>query len=227
MSKVKKETKKNDVEKIEPDLSGLEQSFTDKNGNTILLKDLLTKEDWWEMKGRKGSKVILTHDGVKKIADTAGILTNPKYDILTQPNFQNNYQYLIQVTICDASGRCTTELGESNRSNLSSRGRGNPANMAQKRAYDRAVFRHVGITGLLGEDELEDAETPKDMEKLSEDEQQQIVPFVNDLLLAKNKADLTKFQTKMKSAKSGLNDNQLDYLRKLFKKKLAEQAKSF
>lgn len=224
---MKKEKTKQVDKEVLPDLSGLEQSFQDKDGNTIILKNLLTKEDWWEMKGRKGNKVILTHDGVKHIADAAGILTNPKYEILTQPNYQNNYQYLIQVTICDTAGRCTTELGESNRSNLSSRGRGNPANMAQKRAYDRAVFRHVGITGLLGEDELEDVEPPKEMEKLSEDEQQSMVPFVNDLLLAKGKPDLTKFQSRMKKEKKALNDNQLEYLRKLFKKKLAELSKSF
>lgn len=222
-----KSTKKTENKEVLPDLSGLEQSFGDNNGDTVILKDFLTKEDWWEMKGRKGSKVILTHDAVKKIADKAGILTNPKYEILTQPNYQNNYQYLIQVTICNHLGVCTTELGESNRSNLSSRGRGNPANMAQKRAYDRAVFRHVGITGLLGEDELEDVEQPKDMEKLSEESQQAIVPHVNDLLLAKNKADLIKFQTKMKNAKKTLEPDQLEYLRKLFKKKLAEISKSF
>lgn len=220
-------TTKNKEPGVLPDLSGLEQSFINGKDERVVLKDLLTKEDWWEMKGRKGSKVILTHDGVKRIADEAGLQTNPKYEILTQPNYQNNYQYLIQVTICDAKGRCTTELGESNRSNLSARGRGNPANMAQKRAYDRAVFRHVGITGLLGEDELEDVEPPKEMEKLSEEEQQAIVTYVNDLLLAKNKADLTKFQVRMKKAKSTLSDNQLDYLRKLFKKKLAETSKSF
>jgi len=210
-----------------PDLSGLEQSFTNSKGKNIELKDFLTKEDWWEMKGRKGSKVILTHDAVKKIADAAGILTNPKYDILTQPNYQNNYQYLIQVIICDGKGVCTTELGESNRSNLSARGRGNPANMAQKRAYDRAVFRHVGITGLLGEDELEETEPPKDMERLSEEEQQAIVSYVNDLLLAKKKPDLSKFQIRMKKEKSTLSETQLEYLRKLFKKKLAEISKSF
>jgi len=212
---------------ILPDLSGLEQSFTNSKGKNIELKDFLTKEDWWEMKGRKGSKVILTHDAVKKIADAAGILTNPKYDILTQPNYQNNYQYLIQVIICDGKGVCTTELGESNRSNLSARGRGNPANMAQKRAYDRAVFRHVGITGLLGEDELEETEPPKDMERLSEEEQQAIVSYVNDLLLAKKKPDLSKFQIRMKKEKSTLSETQLEYLRKLFKKKLAEISKSF
>ena len=212
---------------ILPDLSGLEQSFTNSKGKNVELKDFLTKEDWWEMKGRKGSKVILTHDAVKKIADAAGILTNPKYDILTQPNYQNNYQYLIQVIICDGKGVCTTELGESNRSNLSARGRGNPANMAQKRAYDRAVFRHVGITGLLGEDELEETEPPKDMERLSEEEQQAIVSYVNDLLLAKKKPDLSKFQIRMKKEKSTLSETQLEYLRKLFKKKLAEISKSF
>lgn len=210
-----------------PQLVGLDQIFVDKKGKAVQLKQILSSDDWWEMKNRKNSKIIITHDAIKKIADIAGILTNPQYSILTQPNYQNNYQYLIQATICDVHDRCTTELGESNRSNLSSRGRGNPANMAQKRAYDRAVLRHVGITGLLGEDELEDIEPSKDMEKLTEESQQAIVPYVNDILLAKNKTDFTKFQVQMKKVKSTLQEDQLEYLRKLFKKRLAETSKSF
>ena len=224
MSKI---NQKNKPQKLLPNLSGLEQAFRDKHGKVVILKNFLTKEDWWEMKGRKGSKVILTHDAVKKIADQAGIKTDPEYTILTQPNYQNNYQYLIQVKICDAANVCTTEMGESNRSNLSSRGRGNPANMAQKRAYDRAVFRHVSITGLLGEDELEDTEPPKDMDRLTDEEQQAIVPYINELLAAKKKPDFVKFQGVMKKQAKTLNPNQLDYLRKLFKKKLAEISKSF
>lgn len=208
-------------------LSGLEQAFKDSKGKTVVLKDFLSKEDWWELKSRKGMSVILTHDAVKKIADHAGIKSDPEYVILTQPKYDNNYQYLIQVKICDSKGVCTTEMGESNRSNLSSRGRANPANMAQKRAYDRAVFRHVGITGLLGEDELEDVEPAKDyMNKLTPEESQEIVVYVNELLAVKKKADLVSFQVKMKKG-TMLNDNQLEYLRKLFKKKLAELSNSF
>lgn len=208
-------------------LSGLEQAFYGEDGKTVILKNLLTKDDWWELKNRKGSKIILNHDAVKKIADKAGIKTNPHYTVLTQPRFDNNYQYLMQVEICDSKGRCTTEMGESNRSNLSSRGRGNPANMAQKRAYDRAVFRHLGITGLLGEDELEDIEVPNEsMNKLSEEEQLQIVTYINELLLVKKKPELTAFAAKMKKG-TMLNNNQLEYLRKLYKKKLAEVSSSF
>ena len=210
------------------DLSGLEQAFKGKDGKTVVLKSFLGKEDWWELKSKKGMSVILTHDAVKKIADHAGIKSDPEYSILTQPKYDNNYQYLIQVKICDSKGVCTTEMGESNRSNLSTRGRANPANMAQKRAYDRAVFRHVGITGLLGEDELEDVEPSKDyMNKLTPEESQGIVVYVNELLSAKKKADLVKFQAKMKTTVNMLNENQVDYLRKLFKKKLAELSNTF
>lgn len=224
MSKLKNKT---DDLKKPLDLSGLEQAFVGKNGKTVILKDFLTQEDWWELKSRKGMSVILTHDAVKKIADHAGIKSDPEYVILTQPKYDNNYQYLIQVKICDSKGVCTTEMGESNRSNLSTRGRANPANMAQKRAYDRAVFRHVGITGLLGEDELEDITPTENMQKLTPEEQQGIVVYVNELLSVKKKADLVKFQAKMKTSVTMLNEAQLDYLRKLFKKKLAEISNTF
>lgn len=205
---------------------GLEQAFIDKKGEDVLLRDFLKKDEWWTLKKKDRISVILTHDAVKRIADAAGIKTDPRYEVLTQPSFQNNYQFLIQCTICDHLGRCTTELGESNRANLGSRGRNNPANMAQKRAYDRAVFRHLGINGLLGEDDL-DEEKEANVKTLTPEEAKAIAPLINELLVAKKKTDIDAFNKKMKERKSDFSEDQLNVLRNLRDKKLGELTSTF
>lgn len=209
------------------ELDGLNQTFVNKEGKTIQLRSFLKEGDWWEQKSKKRITYIILHEAVKKIADEAGITTTPEYTLLLQPTVQNNYAYLIQVRITDHTGRQTIELGESSRLNLGSRGRNNPANMAQKRAYDRAVFRHLGIVGLLGEDELPDEDEPQEMDKISHEEKKAIVPLINDILLAKGKTELGLVKTKILKSKASYNEGQLDVLRGLFKKKLADLQKTF
>ena len=184
---MKKKKKEEVVEEIKiPD--GLYQSFMVPGENKmVVLKDLLTEKDWWILKSRKRETLIVTHDAVKKVADSAKILTDVKYDFKIHPNSSNNYLTVVECTICDGTGRCTTEIGESSRDNLGSRGRQNPVNMAQKRAYDRAVFRHLGITGLLEENELPDEEEQDGMDRLSPDEAKQVAEWVNKIIGAKNK----------------------------------------
>ena len=118
---------------------------------------------------------------------------------------------------------CVTEIGEANRSNLGSKGRANPANMAQKRAYDRCVFRLLGISGLLSEEELsdEDEEETK-MENLSQDEVKKIAPLINKLLTAKTPENLNDFNKEMKEKAKDYNPAQLEYLRKLYGKRVGE-----
>jgi hypothetical protein len=205
---------------------GLEQAFVSSDGDDVLLRDFLKEGEWWVLKKKTSVSVILTHDAVKRIADRAGIRQDIRYEVLTQPTYQNNYQYLIQCTICDASGKCTTELGESNRANLGSRGRNNPANMAQKRAYDRAVFRHLGIIGLLGEDDIEE-EKESNMKTLTPEEAKAIAPLINELLTVKKKSDVDTFNKKMKADKGKYTEDQLAVLRKLRDTKLGELTESF
>lgn len=204
---------------------GLEQVFVDKKGDEILLRDFLKKDEWWTLKKKDRISVILTHDAVKRIADAAGIKGDVRYEILTQPSYTNNYQYLIQCTISDGL-KMTAELGESNRANLGSRGRNNPANMAQKRAYDRAVFRHLGINGLLGEDDL-DEEKEANVKTLTPEEAKAIAPLINELLQVKKKADIDAFNKKMMEQKANFTEDQLNVLRKLRDTKLGELTASF
>lgn len=210
---------------------GLNQTFSTKLGNRVSLSYVLEEKDWWTTTGKK-KLTMVTHAGVQKIADFAEVGRDPQYTILTQPDAYNNYQYTIQCRICRGS-ECATEIGEANRNNLGSKGRGNPANMAQKRAYDRAVFRLLGITGLLSEEELSDNdEAEKQMDNLSHDERKAIAPLLNKILTAKTKAHMAEFNVEMKKILSDplestkINEVQISYIRELFKKKVAELSKT-
>jgi len=211
----------------EPELLGLDQYFLSKDRGPILLRDFLIEGDWYELKSRKRIVHILTHAAVQKISREAGITSTPEYTMMVQPSTTNNYTFVIQIRITDHTGRQTVDLGESNRNNLGLKGRSNPANMAQKRAFDRAVFNHLGITGLLGEDEIQDEEDTEEMEKLTPEESQVIAPLINELFAAKTKSVLSAFSNKMKKEKDKYSDKQLEVLRGLYKKKLAEGQKSF
>lgn len=220
---VKSKDKKIDEQPV-PD--GLDQVINVKNGS-MTLRECLTSKDWWVLKKGKYQVTILTHAAVKRLADDAGINKNPEYKVLISPDYNNNYTTAIQVTITDSSGLVTTDIGETNRSNLGSRGRVNPINMAQKRGYDRAVLTHLGITGLLGEDELQDPEEEKEMDNLNDDEKKVIVPLINEILAIKSSKECSAFNLKMKKESVNYSDKQLIALRGLFKKKVSEFAKSF
>ena len=212
------------IEKKEPP-EGLQQTFKDKNGKLVKLIKVLKPNDVWETNG-KTKRTIISHSGVQKIADAAGVSKDVEYSVLTQPTAMNGYQYTIQARIKRIKHLVNednqiTELGEANRNNLGSRGRNNPGNMAQKRAYDRAVFRLIGITGILSEEELSDEEVTNEMDGLTSDEMKKIAPAINQLLLATGEKDLIVFGNKMKVEAKNLTENELAYLRKLYQKTLA------
>ena len=223
--KVKKEKVKVIVNPLLTD--GLNQKIIDSKGKPIPLKAILKEGDWWEMKSRGSVMYILTHNAIKKIADLAGI-TTVDYSMLTQPTHENNYQMTMKVIIADPNGKQTIELGESNRNNLGPRGRNNPANMAQKRAWDRAVLRHLGIVGFLGEDELQDKEEEK-MENLNPDEAKQIVDLLNEIFAAKTKEELEGFSTKMVDIKASgtYSESQLEVLRTAWSNQMIKFNKTF
>ena len=202
---------------------GLEQTVK----GTALYK-IIKPEHVWQTKG-KVKRTIITHDGVKRIADFAKVSKEVYYTVLTQPDAYNNYQYTIQAKVCIQGKHddCATEIGEANRSNLGTKGRSNPANMAEKRAYDRAVFRLLGITGILSEEELSDEDSEEDdMHGLSHNGLKEIAPLINQITLAANKSDLIAFNNMMKSSVSNYQPDQLNYLREFYKKKLADLQKT-
>lgn len=221
--------KKQKVAKTKPKKvpEGLEQTFKNKAGKATPLSKVLKDGDWWELKSRGNISYIITHNAVKKLADAAGIWTDVDYSILTQPSHENNYQQTWQARVRDTK-TSTTEIGEVNRNNLGSRGKNNPANMAQKRAYDRAVLRHLGIVGFLGEDELPDREEEK-MENLSPDEAKAIVDLLNEIFALKDKTELEAFDVKMRELKDQAiySERQIDVLRNARSNMLIKFSNSF
>jgi hypothetical protein len=217
--KLKKEKK----EKIENKLNGLEQSFKNPAGTLIILKDILTETDWWILTKGKQQLTMVTHDGVKKIATEAGILSDVQWTHITVGTNDNQMTNVFQARITDSAGRSTTGIGESSRNNLGTRGRGNPVNMAQKRAYDRAVFDHLGIHGLLGEDELPDEEEVTTlMERIKTDEEKKaIAPLCNKIWAAKTKEELMTIREKVKLVEASYSPEQLNAIKGLWKKQLA------
>lgn len=207
---------------------GLEQTFQDKDGKSVSLKDVLDRKDWWELKDKDSVYIIITHKAIQKLADIAGINRDPEYNLILAPDIRNDYAYIFQCKICDSSKKCTIELGEANRKNLGPRGRNNPGNMAQKRAYDRAVLRHLGLTGFLGEDELPDKEDKtRELERLSPDETKPIAGLINEIISAKNVTDLKSFTAKMKKEKHKYTDRQLEGLRRYWLNKKNSFEKTF
>lgn len=223
--KVKKPKKEKIVEK-ENLLPGIIQTFRGKDGSSLKVQKILEPTDVWKLAKRNSTALIISHNGVKKIADAAGISSNVEYLILTQPKYDNNYQYLIQAKICDDTGKCTVELGESNRNNLGSRGKNNPANMAQKRAYDRCVLRHLGIDGMISEDELPDQDEYMN-DTLSPEDMLAIAPLINQILAAKSKPDLIAFNKIMVKESVKYNVEQLEKLRTVYKNKLSSFMTTF
>jgi hypothetical protein len=208
-------------------MEGLKQSFKNIQGDEYVLENILTTEDWWELKKRGAANmVILTHSGIQKIADLAGIEKSVQYDVLIQPHANNNYQLSINATIKQGN-EYVNEIGEVNRNNLTGKGKANPTNMAQKSAYDRAVLRMLGIRGMLSEDELSDETDDKKMDNLTIDQQKKIAPVVSKIINAKTVKQLTEIKLMIKNSLNSFTEDELAHLRKQWKKQYAELAKTF
>lgn len=205
---------------------GLYQTFIDKDKKKVGLADLLSSTDWWEHKKGKSKVTILTHKGMQKIADRAGISKKVDYQVLISPTAMNNYQLSINATVYRGD-EVANELGEVNRASLTGKGKRNPTNMAQKRAYDRAVMRLLGISGVLSEDELVDETDDNQMEHLSIEQQKKIAPIVTKIIKAKTVADLKEVTTIMKASKANYQEDELSYLRKSWNKRNGEINEQF
>lgn len=207
-------------------LESLKETFKNKDNNLVELKSVLIEDDVWVLKKRGSESVILTHNAIQKIADTAGIDKKVTYQILIQPSYQNNYQLSMEATITKGD-EVVNEIGEVNRSNLNARGKNNPTNMAQKRAYDRAVLRMLGLQGLLSENELTEETDDKQMDNLTIDQQKKIAPIVSKILNAKTNAMLTAVQKEIKLTVKSYTEEELTHLRGQYKKQLATITKTF
>lgn len=199
-------------------LEGLKQQFCNENGVCHTLEDVIDSSDWWELKKRGSKTVILTHQGIQKIADLAGVSKVVEYRILISPDYTNNYQLSMEAKVCRGQ-ECVNEIGEVNRSNLTGTGRNNPTNMAQKRAYDRAVLRLLGIQGMLSEEELTTNEDDKKMDALTIDQQLKIKDDINAVIAAATLPDLQLVGKQIKSKIATYTADERQYLLDFWYKK--------
>lgn len=215
--------------------------FINKSGKEILLSSVIDKtKDCWMLKGQKGKEVwILSHKAVEKIADIAGISKN--FDVEESshivPDIKNEHEHIVRVTIhCKAGKNSSNECcwhsdenyltitGEANRVNTPHRGAGYLRKMAEKRAYDIAVLKHLGLySSIFSEEESEDfrndEEKKHDTRILPGTKEFELI--VEDINVVVNSTDKAKLKEAGKKIKQGIKDNkysekQLIYLRELF-----------
>lgn len=245
--------KKNTSKEVEKKIPALEDfSFLDKNGKQIKISEVIDKTtDCWLLKNK--SLWILTHAGVEKIAARAGISKN--YDVEESknvtPTYQNELEHIVRVTLkCNAvhkTGTAESDLkcvhsdentltvtGESNRINTPNRGRGYLRKMAEKRAWDIAVLKHLDLySAIYSEEEADDFKNPgEDRESKimpGSKEFEAIVEEINMILNADSKTALKEVGKKIKKfIKDGkYSEKQEQYLISLGKKQIAELSDEF
>jgi len=228
---IKKETKEKE-EKI------IESTFLDSKGKSIKVSDTICKDDCWFLK--RANKWVLSHQGIEKLAKIGGIAqTYSVSEPIVQPSYENELEYLFRITIhCKAllknnkscvHGEMDTQmLGEANKVSAPNRGRGYLAIMAEKRGYDRAVLKHLGLVNVYSEVEADEFEKEdNEQENLKRDEFEAIADDVNKIINSKGVVDLKKILPIMKKKIESYNLKQQEYLRKLFAKQVAKYAKTF
>lgn len=227
-----------------------EATFLDKSGKLTKVLDVIQKDvDCWFLRNK--GLWILTHASVEKIASLAGISNN--FDVQespnVQPSYQNELEHIVRVTIkCNAKNSVSnkglgcihsddntfTVTGESNRVNTPHRGRGFLRKMAEKRGFDIAVLKHLGLyTTVFSEDEAEEFKEGgrgKDVVLMpGSKEFEAIVEEINLVLNAATKAELKAagLFIKKRVAEARYSEKQHKYLKELFKKEVAEKVESF
>ncbi len=202
--------------------------------------DLYTKE-----RKRKTGKSIVTEtkwlikrDAVYKIAKVAGLDKTTKAKV-HEPSIDNHGLVSFDVTVScysDPIGdktvstgerRCahgladTTMLGEASDENTSGVSRLYKALTAERRGYVRAIFVHLGLHNLYGEDEfVEEGDTIEEELTPSLVEYENITELINLITTAPSKKQLVEAGEKIKQEISNLSESQVTYLRKLYEKNI-------
>lgn len=250
----KKETKEKEEKNEKGFLSG--QKFIDKEGKETLVSDIIDESECWFAK-REG-QWVLTHSAIEKLARYAGVSMN--YDVEESknviPSYDNELEHIVRVTIkCKANasdgkklkkGHCVhsdedilTVTGEANRKNTPNRGRDYLRKMAEKRAFDIAVLKHLGLyTTVFSEEESEAFK--QEASSTHHEKEPSVMPGsklflliaedVNMILNAEDKKALTVVAKHIKKKidnKEYASEHQVEYLRQLYQKEYAKMNKQF
>lgn len=203
----------------------------------VNVDDVISKDELYTVtkKRKDGNKFVtekrtlIKRDGIRKIAEAAGILTKFEKKLIIEPSVTNRYMIAFDVTVTDGNGRETTMLGEASDENTKGISKMYKGLTAERRGWSRAVLVHVGLTGVYGEDEFiqedeiadeENIDKETSYDSLSHDSFKEIVPFVNAINASKSKSELRRVIESISSEKDKLSKEQKDYLNKLIKKNL-------
>jgi hypothetical protein len=227
--------------------------FLDREGKEASIDVVLAKEDYWVSRNKKSVNWIVSHRGVEKIAKVAGIKPqiNTRFEIQVEPNYANAMAHEVvanmtceayeiidtpsgkKLGVLDTSLKCLHgsdkvffSTGEAGRGNTGARGGSYMRIMAEKRAYDRGVLQHLGINGDVNVYSEEEAEAfDKDPGKPLDQIIEKLSPILNKILNAESKDQLKTIAEEIRKEK--LDEQELEYLRGVWKRKNNEFIESF
>jgi len=235
---IKKVTKKKEEKQL------VNSTFLDKKGEITKVTDIISKDDCWFLK--RENKFVLTHKAIEEIAIVAGISLN--YDVEESativPDYRNELEHVVRITIhCKAKSStkkigCVhsdeaelTVTGEANRMSAPNRGRGYLRKMAEKRGFDIAVLKHLGLySSVFSEDEAEKFEQKREPDILPGTKDfEEIIKEINAILNCKTLIALQKIGKKIKLGvkENKYSDKQLKYLRELYQKEYGKKNNEF
>ena len=225
--KVKKEERDLDFKK-----ANFNYTFINSKGVEVKIGDIINDTDYW--KKPRQAVWILSHNAILKIADEAGIGRNFTRNVLYVKGPENAYEHAMEVTITCFSGKdymtpgCRhgiesnqTMIGEANTKNTR-KGSSNLLLMAEKRAQDRAVMRHLNLLNIYSEEEIQSEEEKED-DRLLPHEFEQITPLINKMTAAKDFAMLIEMKNELTEAKTIYPVKIFKYLIGFYGQRLADK----
>lgn len=220
--------------------------FRDNLGQERKVADFIEQKDCWKLEKRGATTIqwIISNKGIRRLAEVAGIGKN--YEVKESPNIvpkpENSMLHVVEITIhCygtkEGSQGCVhddfestlTMTGEADKKNAR-RGGDYLRLMAEKRGYDRAVIRHLGIENVYSEEEASAFENKEDEQKvdvLTNEDLEKLAPMINLIINATNLEQLKAAAEYIKLNSSTLNDLSIQYLRAKYSQTYQQLAKEF
>jgi len=214
--------------------------FLDKENISQDLNKVLDETDYWSNSNRSGTSWIISHRGVEKLAKLAGIKPqiNTRFEMEVEPTYSNamTNQFVAKMT-CEAKDltfdtKCIHgsdceffSSGEASRLNTGARGGSYMRIMAEKRAYDRGVLRHLGLNdgvNIYSEEEAESFAAESDKSKPLDDVIEKHAVLLNKILNSRTSVDLIVIGKEINAAKADYTKEELDYIRTIWSRRNGE-----
>ena len=185
--------------------------YSDEAGKVLYeekkVKELVSEDakdgDVWST----GGKQLISHAGIKKIADFAGVtFTSP--EIIDKPNNVNRKGFYVIVGASSFNRLTTHEVGSAHDENA----KGKISNefrfeMAHKRAMDRALLSHLGFHDIYSSEESDAWSTEENLRLQLTQKNQQIQNMMSEGKRLRNemKQGQINFQTELQKLKQDID----------------------